>query len=187
MFIAILLISLLSISAVSAADDAAIDENVLEESISDADLGDIQDDELGQGDGNALSDGDIPTPPSATPSFYLLSDKIVNGGDEVNLTEDYVYQPMTESHFQKGINITRNLTINGNGHSIDGKNQARIFYVYPDCNVIFKDIVFINGNATDEDDVGGAIFGNIQGTTLAINCTFINNTATSGGAGGRHH
>ena len=156
MFIAILLISLLSISAVSAADDAAIDENVLEESISDADLGDIQDDELGQGDENALSDGDIPTPPPATPSFYLLSDKIVNGGDEVNLTEDYVYQPMTESHFQKGINITRNLTINGNGHSIDGKNQARIFYVYPDCNVTFKDIVFINGNATDEDDAGGA-------------------------------
>ena len=65
MFIAILLISLLSISAVSAADDAAIDENVLEESISDADLGDIQDDELGQGDGNALSDDGDPTPPPA--------------------------------------------------------------------------------------------------------------------------
>ena len=70
---AILLISLLSISAVSAADDAAIDENVLEESINDADLSDIQDDELGQGDENALSDGDDPTPPPNDPSFYSLS------------------------------------------------------------------------------------------------------------------
>ncbi len=181
---AILLISLLSISAVSAADDTAIDESVLEEGITDADLTGIQNDELEQGDENALiEEGETPPPAPITPSFNLLSDKIVNGGDEVNLTEDYFYQPMTESHFQKGINITRNVTINGNGHSIDGKNQARIFYVYPDCNVTFKDIVFINGKVTDEEgDMGGAVLTNETAICTAINCSFINNTAANGGA-----
>ena len=89
---------------------------------------------------------------------------------------------MTESHFQKGINITHNVTINGNGHTIDGKNQARIFYVYPDCNVTFKDIVFINGNATDEDEVGGAVLANESAICTALNCSFINNVAYHAGA-----
>ena len=181
-FMAILLVSLLSLSAVSAAEDATSDivadtndETVLEESIDDTGLADSQNEELEEGDDGGL------TPPPIPPSFNLLSDQIVNGGDEVNLTQDYVYQTYSDAHFEKGINITRNVTVNGNGHTIDGGNQARIFNVLPEYSVTFKDIVFINAKAIGDEEYGGAICGNNEGCS-AINCTFINNTATYGGA-----
>ncbi|MBQ6139561.1 MAG: hypothetical protein IJI80_07810 [Methanobrevibacter sp.] len=184
LFIAmIFLVSLLCLSAVSAADDAAsdviadtIDEPILEESIDDADLGDIESDE------NILTDGDTPPLPPIPRPFSMLNKTIGDSGDEVNLSIDY-YQ-FDETDFKEGIYIDRDLTINGNGHSINGNNQARIFFVESGCIVTFKNINFVDANASDcvnTGNYGGAIcsFGNVT----VINCTFTDNSAEyDGGA-----
>ncbi|KZX16182.1 putative outer membrane protein pmp6 precursor [Methanobrevibacter cuticularis] len=83
------------------------------------------------------------------------------------------------------LTITKNVTIQGNGPAanviIDAQGLRRIFNMSNNVNVMFINITFRNGR----DSIGGAIYNNYTRTTMTfINCTFINNTATSGtGAG----
>ena len=71
--------------------------------------------------------------------------------------------------------LIKNITIDGNGHTIDGSHQANIFKIpNANTNIIIKNMIFINANGS----VGGAI----NGFSQVINCTFINNTANYGGA-----
>ena len=112
-----------------------------------------------------------------TKTFTNLNQDINNNQfDEINLTIDYYFNSTSDKNFKQGINITRNLTINGNGHTKKNKNASRIFAIAnKNLNVIFKDLIFINAKNSN----GGAISGN----SFAFNCTFINNTATGyGGA-----
>ena len=103
----------------------------------------------------------------------------------IYLNQNYKYDHSSDYNFSKGIEIKKNVTINGNGHIIDGNNQARIFKVSKG-NVIFNNITFING----KENNGGAISGTLilyNNSPIyqiqAFNCQFINNTATgSGGA-----
>ncbi|WP_407377399.1 right-handed parallel beta-helix repeat-containing protein, partial [Methanobrevibacter sp.] len=95
---------------------------------------------------------------------------------EINLTTDYIYQSFWDSHMASGVPIKRNVTINGNGHTIDGYYHARIFEIADDSlNIIIKDLHFVNGETTK---YGGAI----SGKCTVINCTFYNNLADKGGA-----
>lgn len=119
---------------------------------------------------------------SSNGNFTELQVKIVkaSGGDTINLDKDYSFN--TDSNITIGVVITKNLTINGNGHTIDGKSKSRIFTILfglKDNNyVVLKNIVFKNGFA---NIYGGAIlnFANL----VVDNCTFINNYAyTAGGA-----
>ena len=100
----------------------------------------------------------------------------INGNDdaEIYLNHNYTFDPDFDANFRQGIEISREVTIWGNGHTIDAKSSAAIFSVTK-SNVIFHDIVFTNGKS---NIYGGAIDG--KGT--AVNCTFINNTADYGGA-----
>ena len=76
-----------------------------------------------------------------------------------------------------GIVINKSdFTINGNGHSIDGSNQARIFDIIGN-NITISNLIFINGYSNAN---GGAILSN--GNLNLINCVFENNTAKNGGA-----
>ena len=112
-----------------------------------------------------------------TRTFANLNQDInENQYDEINLTCDYTFNSTSDKNYKQGISISRNLTINGNGHTLDGNNAARIFNITNNnLNVILKDLIFINGKNTN----GGAIFGN----SIAFNCTFINNNASAyGGA-----
>ncbi|WP_407375083.1 C1 family peptidase, partial [Methanobrevibacter sp.] len=68
-----------------------------------------------------------------------------------------------------------NFTINGNNHILDGNRQSGIFNITGN-NVTIKNLVFINGNATN----GGAIYS--TGQITLNNVTFISNNAYSGGA-----
>ena len=111
-------------------------------------------------------------------TFTDLQEKIDNAqeGSIINLENDYKYN---EGFNQEGIVISKNLTINGNGHKIDGNFTARIFYIGGSTTgIVLNNIGFLNGFS---NYVGGAIFIE-NGINTFYNCTFINNIANQGGA-----
>ena len=91
-----------------------------------------------------------------------LNDALINGADEINITNDIM--------FSSQCNITGSVIINGNGHVLDGQGLSRIFYFTNDVSdVVLQDIIFINGYA----DNGGALFFNGGVVNLVINnCSF---------------
>jgi hypothetical protein len=180
LFIAmIFLVSLLCVSAVSAADDAAndiiadTDTNdvaVLEESIDDAILADSQSEE------NVLTDD------SNQHTFTDLQEKVSNADKVLELASNFTFDKDKDDYELKyGVKIDHDLTINGNGHTINGINYARIFDVTGNSVVTFNNINFINGLA-DQGGRGGAIWSENSPNVKAINCNFTNNEATIGGA-----
>ena len=134
-------------------------------------------------DDDALSlsvDNELCTKDSGT--FTALQEKINNAtaGSTITLENDYKYD---ECFGKEGISINKELTINGNGYTIDGNNEARIFEILAN-DVTLRNIKFINGNADNNQkgDVGAAIY-NMGNNTNVIGCDFINNVAASfGGA-----
>ena len=173
----VILVSLLCVSAVSAADDAASDViadtdtndvTVLEESIDDVSLADSQSGE------NVLTDNSS----QSVHTFTDLEEKIVNAEKTIELTSDF---NNTEDNYNdgNGIIINHDLTINGNGHTIDGNNKGRIFNVQSGAVVTFNDITFVNANPGTWS-YGGAISN--DGQAKANNCTFIDNKACYGSA-----
>ena len=107
-------------------------------------------------------------------TFTSLQAKINESaeGSTITLDRDYAYD---EGFDTKGIVINKDLTINGNGHSINGMSKSRIFLVKlgPYVNkVTLNNIKFINGNT---NLYGGAIFN--YGDLTVNNCQFENNHA----------
>jgi predicted outer membrane repeat protein len=151
-FIAILFTLLLSINSIVAADDTV---QTLNESI-------------------ALTEDKSISTDIAVNSSGELQNKIETSenNDEI-LIEPGTYQI-------HNIQITRNITIEGNGNPrdviINGENKSSIFLIRsPDVHVTFKNITFINGLT---HNFGGAI--SIEtGNVYVDNCIFINNTALS--------
>ena len=132
-------------------------------------------------------------------SFTNLTDEI-NSKDVVDLTHDYKFNNETDD--SRGIVIEKdNFVLNGNGHTIDGNDQARLLYI-TGTNITLNDLILINGNYPNcagicaigtaltlnnvtfinnhGDDQGGAI-GIRDGTTLICNNSrFIDNYAKDG-------
>ena len=134
-------------------------------------------------------------------SFNNL-DEIINDAYEnstVSLKKDYTL-------YGDEITINKALTIDGNGHSLNGNKTSRIFYIQSD-NVVIKNTNFINGRSEDKAgavffsidsdnctivnctfsdnyarDEGGAVYGSFLNNVRFINCTFKNNYANSGGS-----
>ena len=87
-------------------------------------------------------------------------------GDTISLDYDYEYNYGFNTN---GIIIDKPLTINGNGHVLDGKNTGRMFIIEAD-NFILKNITFKNGYSSESI---GAVWG--KGNKLTISdCTFSN-------------
>lgn len=112
---------------------------------------------------------------SAQGTFTALQGKIdnANEGSTLTLDRDYAYD---DGFSTKGIIINKNLTINGNGHTINGLSQSRIFLIklgsiYPN-KVILNNIKLVNGNT---NLYGGAIVN--YGDLTVNNCQFSNNYA----------
>lgn len=115
---------------------------------------------------------------SSGENFKTLQDEIENSTNTIELTRDYKYDNSTDHELNKGILINKsNITINGNGHTIDCSNQSRVFNITGE-NVTITNLNFINGNAGEEN--GGAIYEN--SSMKLENLTFSNNLANSGGA-----
>ena len=103
--------------------------------------------------------------------YYIIN---ANDACEIYLTNDYYYDSFYDSEFTNGIVIKRNVAVNGNAITIDGKGQARAFNVQS-CDVTIKNLTIKNNYHVD----GGAVYFNSSGSLM--NCTFINNTAACNG------
>ena len=92
----------------------------------------------------------------------------VGEGETITLSSNYAY---ANGDPTGGIGISKAITIDGNGYTIDGKNSARIFYIAAN-GVTLKNINFVNGNGGGQS--GGAVF--IRGESCSIdNCNFTSN------------
>ena len=178
-----LIICIFAIAGVSAADDASMplednadsirDANILSVSIEE----DVIEDTIAEEDNDALdsSQEEILNDEEDDGTFTALQKKIENAesGSTISLDKDYSY----DSGFsEKGILINKNITINGNGHTLNGLSKSRIFLITfglkDNHKVVLNNIKFLNGNT---DLYGGAIF-NYANLTVN-NCYFKNNTA----------
>lgn len=150
--------------------------------------GDVNDtalsgDNTNHADKNSITEGDVISQSDNsqigekdTGTFSALQKKIDNAseGSTVMLENDYVYTGSGGV-----IQISKSLTIDGYGFTVDGNNEIPLFYITAG-DVVFKNIVFANGKSYAK---GGAI----NGESTAINCIFNSNSARYGGAmnGGR--
>ena len=140
-------------------------------------------------------------PDSNNQSFNALQGIINNAPEKstINLNRDYFFDENFDNG-EYGIIISKNLTINGNGHTINGLSKAAGFFISANNvilnNVNFKDtfssnggavyiasrnVVITNCNFTNSRAIqfGGAIYS-LFNITLN-NCRFENNTADTGG------
>ena len=132
-FIIVCLFAVASVSA-SEADDMIVNQSSANE---------MAVDELETGDDEILeqsSDNEEVLADAGT--FDELQQKInVGYGSAITLDNDYAYEGIG---YGDGIKIEMPITIDGAGHTIDARGQARIFYITAD-NVTIKNITFING------------------------------------------
>ena len=68
------------------------------------------------------------------PGFNELSDKINHTEDTITLDSDYEYKNGTD----KEIVISKPVTIDGAGHTIDAKKSSRIFNVKRFCSFVVE-------------------------------------------------
>ena len=120
-------------------------------------------------------------------SFYSLS--LINSFDDLsriindtpeggNLILYSDYQCINSSN--KGIVISKSITIDGNGHTLNGNKLSRMFNITAD-NVTIKNINFVNGNILGRyfsNDVGGGAIYWSGANGVLFNCSFMNNTGS---------
>ena len=113
-------------------------------------------------------------------SFWDLN-RTINGNDnsEITLDKNYTYVPNIDDDVKDGILINRDLTLDGNGSTLDGNHMARIFNVTA-TKTSFKNINFVNGNASEGN--GGAITFESYSESSIKDCNFTGNNANNGGA-----
>lgn len=122
---------------------------------------------------------------SNTASFLALQGLVTANKPEhtLNLVQDFSMRLGGNT-----VLISKNITIDGNGHTINGDNLHSLFDVREDgLNITFKNIIFKNGGAKESihlDERGGAILNPHPNTVLTIiNCEFSHNgVIMAGGA-----
>ena len=206
------LVCILSITAISATENTTNkdvisadnnNENNLERNIRYDDISTSEENceiDLEENDENKQSNSrtDQTTAINEEPLTFTDLNTAINGNinSTVYLSNNYKYNDTSDDVFINGIPLSRDLTIYGNGVTIDGNHMAKIFNVCKSgINVQFYNITFINGHSEE----GGAVYGGESYYCTFIgnnatkhggaiykgnsyNCTFINNTANYGGA-----
>ena len=179
-----LIVCLFSIASVSAADDTTLTLEEDAAAIGDSDSLSASLDEVISEDINTEEEGDVLSSSQEEVltdtfvddgSFTALQRKIddASAGDTITLDRNYTYD---DGFSKRGIQIDKDLTINGNGYTLNGLSQSRIFLVkfglIENNKVTLNNIKFINGNT---DLYGGAIFN--YGNLTVKNCAFTKNYA----------
>ena len=117
--ISLLIVILMSVQCVSAIDDT--DVNV---------IGDNE-------------DNNILLAPSETKNYADLKDLIDSAtGSEITLEYNYNYNSASDP--RTGINITKDLIINGNGATIDGASASALFNISEGVTVTLKNLTIKN-------------------------------------------
>ena len=110
-------------------------------------------------------------------NFTYLNQLVNSGEKTIKIEYDIILEE--DEMFPEGITITEdNITIDGNGHTIDAKKLTRIFKVKAK-NVTLDNMTLKNGYSNKN---GGAIYNARNSNLKIINLKFINNTARWGGA-----
>ena len=86
-------------------------------------------------------------------------------GSVVQLDEDFSYDDFSSG----GVPISKSITIDGKGHTLDAKGKSRFFKVQAD-NIVLKNIVFKNGVSGE----GSAIHLKYHDGCVVENCSFVN-------------
>ena len=104
-------------------------------------------------------------------NYTTLSKDIdkTNDNETLTLKNDYQYYLNND---QKTISISKSMTIDGNGHYIDG-NNANGFFTINANNVTLKNIIFKNAKTNDSSLIWNYANGKL------INCTFENINASN--------
>uniref|UniRef100_UPI003869A30C hypothetical protein n=1 Tax=Methanobrevibacter sp. TaxID=66852 RepID=UPI003869A30C len=180
----IFLVLIVSISAISASDTDSIDEalsadvdleQTLEISTDDGILSDDGDDAIiasDSSDENVIGDGE--------PGNFTTLKQLITDNDEITLDNSYRYNS-NDNGLQTGIPITKNVTINGNGFTIDSTNEAQLFTVDANCKLILKDVTLLSDYVITS---GATSKGNIlnKGEIVFDNVTFTSKRISSGNA-----
>lgn len=118
-----------------------------------------------------------------TKDFKYLNKLIHDGDKKIVLDADIVFSnKLLDDNII--LDVPR-MVIDGNGHTIDGKNKTNIFSVVR-RDITLKNITLKNADNRSPADVGvlhsgGTIFNKSQGLKI-INVNFISNASNSGGA-----
>ena len=82
---------------------------------------------------------------SAEGNFTALQEEIDSSADSIEITQNYIYDNSSDYELNEGILINKSdFTINGNGHTIDGAGEARIFYI------LGKNVTILNLNLMEQ-------------------------------------
>lgn len=189
----LLTIMILTVSAASAADAddmanmTSVDDSTDKLANDENSFSALQNDVEGEGTSESSTDNDNKLLTSenndklsATPgTFSDLNEKIKNAENGVlDLEYNFTYNPEEDGdNFNDGISITKDITINGHGFTINGNNTVREFHIETYGTVTLNNITFANGKSNE----GGAIYIG-SGNVNINNCAFKNNNATNGGA-----
>ena len=162
MIIAIFLVSLLAISAVSASDENITDEVISQEMAIDDNFEIVPEDTV-------MTDG-------AEGTFTELQDMINNAekGSTLTLERDYVYD---DGFNTSGISISKDITIEGNGHILNAFGKSRILDVHV-VDFAVNNVKFYNGYSNAINAASGGLMGK-DFTIKVNNCIFENNTGSA--------
>ena len=170
----VILVSLLAVSAVSAADNATDDVVSVEETTDDVVSVDEAEDVISVEENQVILSEN-----NNVGTFDDLQIEIDNAteGSVLNLTRDY------NGHYGSRIQLNKNLTIDGQGHTLDCLGEGGCSAFYSKSGIItLKNLKIINGH-NDFNNKGGAIYIEGSAQYTIINCTFSNNWADDyGGA-----
>ena len=109
-------------------------------------------------------------------NFTSIQTEIDNASECIEITQNYVYDNSSDYQLNDGILVNKsNFAINGNGYTVDGAGQARIFNILGN-NVTISNLNIINGFTKGD---GGAIL--CDKVFSCYNVNFTNNTAVNNG------
>lgn len=112
---------------------------------------------------------------TATGTFTDLYSDIYDAddGSTITLTQDYTRNTTTQYSDVSTIYISKNITIDGNGYTLNSMNSGRTLYIEKGNTVTIKNLKIINSNISS---CGSSIWN--AGNLTVINCEFKDNLAT---------